>query len=164
LSPDTESLIPTVTDNLFSRGIIDANEIGVSFEPTTSREDVNGEITWGTYILVKWTIVLTYVIQVEPTAANSLAKSHTCTTFRVEYLVTTKVLIHPSSPVTSTSPASEHWGIDQSVSYGTTTILSTTAGIVDTGKQNASQTLLVDDSKKFLWPRNHPHPSCLGWI
>jgi len=36
-------------------------------------------------------------------------------------------------PVTSTSPASEYWGIDQSVHYGDTTILSSTAGIVDTG-------------------------------
>lgn len=35
--------------------------------------------------------------------------------------------------ITSTSPASAYWGIDQSISYGTTTILSTTAGIVDTG-------------------------------
>jgi saccharopepsin len=37
-------------------------------------------------------------------------------------------------PITSQSPANLFWGIDQSVKYGTTTILSTTAGIVDTGK------------------------------
>jgi len=37
-------------------------------------------------------------------------------------------------PVTTTSPANEFWGINQSVRYGTSTnILSTTAGIVDTG-------------------------------
>ncbi|KIM81488.1 hypothetical protein PILCRDRAFT_71813, partial [Piloderma croceum F 1598] len=36
-------------------------------------------------------------------------------------------------PLTTTSPASHFWGIDQSVSYGTTSILSSTAGIVDTG-------------------------------
>lgn len=36
-------------------------------------------------------------------------------------------------PVTSTSPASNYWGIDQSISYGGTTVLSSTAGIVDTG-------------------------------
>ncbi|KZT30116.1 family A1 protease [Neolentinus lepideus HHB14362 ss-1] len=35
--------------------------------------------------------------------------------------------------LTSTSPASEYWGIDQSVSYGGQTILASTAGIVDTG-------------------------------
>ena len=37
------------------------------------------------------------------------------------------------TPVTSTSPASFYWGINQSVKYGTTTISSSTAGIVDTG-------------------------------
>ncbi|PCH34149.1 aspartic peptidase A1 [Wolfiporia cocos MD-104 SS10] len=38
-------------------------------------------------------------------------------------------------PITTTSPASEYWGIDQSVTYGSsgTPILSETAGIVDTG-------------------------------
>ncbi|PAV23029.1 acid protease [Pyrrhoderma noxium] len=38
-------------------------------------------------------------------------------------------------PITATSTASEFWGIDQSITYGTegTTILSSTAGIVDTG-------------------------------
>ncbi|KAL4080791.1 acid protease [Scleroderma citrinum] len=36
-------------------------------------------------------------------------------------------------PITGTSPASNYWGIDQSISYGSKTILSTTAGIVDTG-------------------------------
>ena len=38
-------------------------------------------------------------------------------------------------PLTTTSPASNYWGVDQSITYGTdgTTILDTTAGIVDTG-------------------------------
>ncbi len=37
------------------------------------------------------------------------------------------------SPITTTSPASKYWGIDQSIRYSTSTaILSTTAGIVDT--------------------------------
>ncbi|KAG2120230.1 acid protease [Suillus clintonianus] len=35
--------------------------------------------------------------------------------------------------ITSTSPASGYWGIDQSISYGSTSILTETAGIVDTG-------------------------------
>jgi len=37
------------------------------------------------------------------------------------------------APITSTYPASAFWGIDQSISYGNTTILSKTAGIVDSG-------------------------------
>ncbi|EKM61855.1 uncharacterized protein PHACADRAFT_248745 [Phanerochaete carnosa HHB-10118-sp] len=36
-------------------------------------------------------------------------------------------------PITTTSPANQFVGIDQSVAYGSTTILSETAGIVDTG-------------------------------
>ncbi|KAG2087628.1 acid protease [Suillus discolor] len=36
-------------------------------------------------------------------------------------------------PITSTSPASTYWGIDQSISYGSMPILDETAGIVDTG-------------------------------
>ncbi|KAG9314123.1 aspartic peptidase domain-containing protein [Chiua virens] len=37
------------------------------------------------------------------------------------------------TPLTTTAPASYYWGINESVTYGTTTILSETAGIVDTG-------------------------------
>ncbi|KAI0257081.1 aspartic peptidase A1 [Lactifluus subvellereus] len=37
-------------------------------------------------------------------------------------------------PLTTTHPSSEFWGIDQSIRYGaSTTILTTTAGVVDTG-------------------------------
>ena len=37
-------------------------------------------------------------------------------------------------PITSTSPASEYWGINQDVTYGDNTqLLSGSAGIVDTG-------------------------------
>ncbi|KAG8221341.1 aspartic peptidase domain-containing protein [Butyriboletus roseoflavus] len=36
-------------------------------------------------------------------------------------------------PITTTSPASNYWGIDQSISYAGTTVMSSTAGIVDTG-------------------------------
>ncbi|KAG1795694.1 aspartic peptidase domain-containing protein [Suillus plorans] len=37
------------------------------------------------------------------------------------------------TPITTTYPSSNYWGINQSISYGSTTILSSTAGIVDTG-------------------------------
>lgn len=97
LSPDTRSTIPTVTDNLFSQGVISANEIGISFEPTTQQVANNGELTFGGTDSSKFTGSITF------------------------------------TPITSTSPASEFWGINQSIKYGGTTILSTTAGIVDTG-------------------------------
>ncbi|KIY46755.1 acid protease [Fistulina hepatica ATCC 64428] len=48
-------------------------------------------------------------------------------------------------PITSTSPASNYWGIDQTLMYGdSTTLLSSTAGIVDTGT-----TLLMIASDAF---------------
>ncbi|KAJ7201369.1 family A1 protease [Mycena pura] len=99
LSPDSNLVISTVTDNLFSQGTITQNMIGVSFEPPTSTADsqTNGEITFGGTDESKYTGEITY------------------------------------TPITSTSPASKYWGIDQSISYGGATILSTTAGIVDTG-------------------------------
>ncbi|KAG1754953.1 aspartic peptidase domain-containing protein [Suillus paluster] len=37
------------------------------------------------------------------------------------------------TPLTTTQDASHYWGINESIMYGSTTILSTTAGIVDTG-------------------------------
>ncbi|KAH0591103.1 Polyporopepsin [Termitomyces sp. J132] len=98
LSPASSSLIPTVTDNAFSEGLISANQIGISFEPTDSEEVLNGEISWGGIDTSKFTGTITY------------------------------------APLTTTSPASFYWGINQSIRYGTSTsILSSTAGIVDTG-------------------------------
>ncbi|KAJ3573547.1 hypothetical protein NP233_g2369 [Leucocoprinus birnbaumii] len=97
LSPATNSLIPTVTDNLFANGQINANEIGISFEPTNTVEIVNGELTWGGTDSSRFTGSINF------------------------------------TPRTSTSPSSLFWGINQSVRYGaSTTILSSTAGIVDT--------------------------------
>nr|AHA86292.1 aspartic protease 2 [Leucoagaricus gongylophorus] len=97
LSPAVNSLIPTVTDNLFSSGRITSNEIGISFEPTNTIEVENGELTWGGTDSSKFTGAINF------------------------------------TPRTSTSPSSLFWGINQSVRYGSTNILGTTAGIVDTG-------------------------------
>jgi cathepsin E len=37
------------------------------------------------------------------------------------------------SPITNVAPSKFYWGIDQSITYGSESILSLTAGIVDTG-------------------------------
>ena len=60
LSPDTRSSIPTVTDNLFSQGVITANEIGISFEPTTTSVANNGELTFGGTDSTKFTGSITF--------------------------------------------------------------------------------------------------------
>ncbi|KAF7436454.1 hypothetical protein PC9H_003287 [Pleurotus ostreatus] len=98
LSPATNTLIPTVTDNLFSQGTITQNLLGISYNPTTVLDTVNGEITWGGTDSSKFTGSIGF------------------------------------APITTTFPASEFWGINQSIRYGaSTSILSSTAGIVDTG-------------------------------
>ena len=50
------------------------------------------------------------------------------------------------TPITATSPASHYWGIDITAVYGETTILPTTAGIVDTGT-----TLILLATGEFLY-------------
>ena len=110
--------IPTVTDNLASQRIVDHALVGVSFVPTISLNDQNGELDFGVADRSKF--------------------------FAPPFFV----------PITSTSPASTFWGIDQTVmcvsislfqlqpltlraifaSYGLgNVILPSTAGIVDTG-------------------------------
>ncbi|KAF8801895.1 aspartic protease [Phlegmacium glaucopus] len=109
LSPDTGSTIPTVTDKLFSAGVITAHEIGVSFKPITSStgEQLNGEISWGGIDSSKFTGSITF------------------------------------APITAATLAKKYWGIDQSILYGTTTILSSNPGIVDTG---TTLTLIATDA------------------
>nr|GAT57455.1 aspartic proteinase [Mycena chlorophos] len=97
LTREQTTLIPTVTDNLFSAGTIPSDLVAISFEPTTVEAVTNGELTFGGTDASKFTGSITF------------------------------------TPITSTSPASFYWGINESITYGTTTILSTTAGIVDTG-------------------------------
>ncbi|KAH9934559.1 family A1 protease [Epithele typhae] len=100
LLPAINQCIPTVTDNAFSQGLISAHEIGISFEPTTTLGNTNGELTFGGVDTTKFTGTLNFV------------------------------------PITSTSPANEFVGIDQSITYGAadgTTVLAATSGITDTG-------------------------------
>ncbi|KZV91351.1 family A1 protease [Exidia glandulosa HHB12029] len=91
------STVPTVTDNLFRQGTITSNLVAVSFNPTTSDEITNGELTFGGTDSSKFSGTITF------------------------------------APITGTSPANEFWGINQVITLGSTSILASTAGIVDTG-------------------------------
>ncbi|KZP14847.1 aspartic proteinase [Athelia psychrophila] len=99
LSPDTNSTVPAVTDNLFSQKTISTETIGISFNPTNTEYQTNGELTFGGCDSTKFTGEITY------------------------------------TPITSTSPANQYWGINQTITYGDGTPIfsSSTAGIVDTG-------------------------------
>ncbi|KAF9183356.1 hypothetical protein BGZ49_004584, partial [Haplosporangium sp. Z 27] len=71
LSPETEATIPTVVDNLFSNGAITANEIAISFVPSTSaNNDENGQITFGGTDSGKFTGEITYVLITGTSPAN----------------------------------------------------------------------------------------------
>ncbi|KAI6017529.1 acid protease [Pisolithus marmoratus] len=87
--------VPTVLDNLYSRGTISSAVLGVYFIPASNSN--SGELTFGGY------------------DASVISGA-------VNY-----------APITSTYPSRLYWGIDQSITYGGKTILSSTAGIVDTG-------------------------------
>ena len=40
--------VPTITDNLFTQGLISVESIGIFYQPSTSAEEVaNGELTFG---------------------------------------------------------------------------------------------------------------------
>ncbi|KZT08681.1 aspartic proteinase precursor [Laetiporus sulphureus 93-53] len=101
--------VPTVTDNLYSQGLISEYLMALSFEPATSDSDSNGELTFGGTDSSKYTGSINYV------------------------------------PLTTTSPSSTFWGIDQSITYGSsnTEILTSTAGVVDSG---TTLTLIASDA------------------
>ena len=50
-----------MTDNLLSQGIIDTEVLAVSFEPTTTDSDTNGELTFGGVDTSKFTGPLNFV-------------------------------------------------------------------------------------------------------
>ncbi|KAJ3753637.1 family A1 protease [Lentinula raphanica] len=56
------STVPTVTDNLFSQGTISEKVVAISFEPTTSDEVTNGELTFGGTDSSKFTGDITYTL------------------------------------------------------------------------------------------------------
>ena len=108
--------MPTVTDNLFSSGVIGAKQVGISFEPTTSLSVTNGQLTFGGVDTSKFNGTL-HTLYVSQLYYSFLFYKNTC------------------SPITSTSPSNEFVGVDQSITYGSagTSILASTAGIADTG-------------------------------
>ncbi|KAF9473455.1 aspartic protease [Pholiota conissans] len=105
ISTSACTIIPTVFDNLFESGIITQGLMAISFEPATTEDVVNGEITWGKFLY------------------STGGVDNSKFTGSLSFI-----------PVTTTLPAGEFWGIDQSIRYGASnTILATTSGIYDTG-------------------------------
>ncbi|GJE97834.1 aspartic peptidase A1 [Phanerochaete sordida] len=53
--------IPTITDNAWALGLLDAYEVGISFEPPTNTSDANGQLTFGGVDESKFDGSITYV-------------------------------------------------------------------------------------------------------
>jgi hypothetical protein len=70
---------------------------------------------------------------VVPTTVSTQGTSRTCE-YAWQFDSEIRALTLLDSPLTATRPSNQAWGIDQSIRYGTsTTILTWTAGTVDTG-------------------------------
>ena len=51
LQPDSDSMVPTVTDNLYNLGFLPENKIAIFLNPlVTTSADAIGEIAWGMFI------------------------------------------------------------------------------------------------------------------
>ena len=72
--------VPTVTDNAFAQGLLASKEVGISFAPTTSTSDPNGQLTFGGVDTSKFTGPLTTVFVV---FALSVAGTLTTSTARL---------------------------------------------------------------------------------
>ncbi|KAI0649630.1 acid protease [Trametes meyenii] len=61
LLPNEKKCIPTVTDNAFAQKLIPEHLVAISFEPSTSAESVNGQLTFGGVDPSKFTGELNFV-------------------------------------------------------------------------------------------------------
>ncbi|KAG9323032.1 hypothetical protein KVV02_001687, partial [Mortierella alpina] len=133
LSPDNGDTIPTVVNTMFTQNSIGAQVFGISFEPITSS---NGTQMNG-----------------EISFGGVDSSKYTG---EITY-----------TPITSTSPASTFWGIDAYATYGTeaepgTTILPSTAGIVDSG---TTLLLLASDAyERFVTATGAVHDQTTGLL
>jgi len=61
LTNEPSTTIPTVTTNLYTQGVISEEVVSISFEPTTSQEVTNGELTFGGTDSTKYIYDIAYV-------------------------------------------------------------------------------------------------------
>ncbi|KAG2066655.1 hypothetical protein BDR04DRAFT_1159987 [Suillus decipiens] len=113
LYPDFRTPIAEPESNSCTRDDSDLNYLIIAF----SRGDI-------LYAAEVPNIVITFATTFLNTLQHlALAAPHISSTLR-KYATTNPIMATPSSG---------HWGIDQSITCGSTTILSSTAGIIDTG-------------------------------
>ncbi|KAF8846105.1 acid protease [Paxillus ammoniavirescens] len=112
-------------DGIIGIGPLDLTEGTLTNEPTTTIPTVTGNLyTQGT--IAQAVVGVFFAPTTTETSTNG-----ELTFGGVDTTKYTGTLTY--TPLTTTYPASYYWGINESVTYGSTTILSSTAGIVDTG-------------------------------
>ena len=62
-------LVPTVTDNAYTQGLITAEVLGISFSPASSGSDVTGTLNLGATDSSKYTGEMTFQCVLRPTAS-----------------------------------------------------------------------------------------------
>ena len=62
-------LVPTVTDNAYTQGLITAEVLGISFSPASSGSDVTGTLNLGGTDSSKYTGEMTFQCVLRPTAS-----------------------------------------------------------------------------------------------
>ncbi|OCH89119.1 acid protease [Obba rivulosa] len=66
-----DATIPTVVDNAFTQNLISAKQVGISFEPTTSASETNGEVSFGGPDPSRFTGSIAYVPITSTSPANA---------------------------------------------------------------------------------------------
>jgi hypothetical protein len=131
-----------LTDSLYRQGTINTESIGIFYQPSTSAGTIaNGELTFGGIDSSRYALIFVYSM------SRGAERGHKRIVSDVNYV-----------PITSQSPASRYWGIDQDITYGSSgeSILNLTAGIVDTG----STLILLATGSILSWPHKH-RSACL---
>ncbi|KIJ25550.1 hypothetical protein M422DRAFT_213323 [Sphaerobolus stellatus SS14] len=89
IGPFGSTTIPTITDNLFAQGLIPLNQIGLSFEPPSSAETVQGgEVTFGGVNTDKFTGSINFV----PVNATGFSRNCWCFQQSIRYGDSTTIL------------------------------------------------------------------------
>ena len=110
-------MVPTIIDNALALGLTPNKEVGIGFQPTTRDiADVDGEISFGGFDSRRF--------------FGDFSSVYVNFFYILDSLLMAGLMFRP---FTTTAPSSNYIGIDQSVTYGSSsaTVLPTTAGIID---------------------------------
>ncbi|KAH9934525.1 acid protease [Epithele typhae] len=154
-------IIPTVTDNMFSQGLIEADLVGVAFVPSTVLESTNGQLSFGAVDESKYTGDITYV----PVTSTSPSSNYVGIDQSITYGSSNIPILATTAGITDTGSTLVYIATDAFAAYqkATGAVLDDDVGLLKlTAKQFASlQSLFFhfgDHTFEFtanaqIWPR-----------